>query len=293
MSNLERDEISGTSTTGHEWDGIKELNTPLPRWWLWTFYGTIVWALAYSIAYPAWPLIHSATAGFLGYSSRQEVTKQIADAAAAQSGWRDRIEASDFEQISQDPKLFEFARSGGAAAFKVNCVQCHGSGAAGAKGYPNLNDDDWLWGGTFEAIHQTLQNGIRYESNPDTRVSQMPAFGEGILKPDEIRSTAELVLSLSGQPHDAAEAAKGQALFEANCTSCHGNRGEGVRDVGGPRLNDAIWLYGSDKNSIVTQITKPRQGVMPAWRQRIDDITLKELAVYIHSLGGGEAVQPQ
>lgn len=293
MSDIERDEISGTSTTGHEWDGIKELNTPLPRWWLWTFYGTIVWALIYSTVYPAWPLVHSATGGWLGYSSRQEVAKEIADAAAAQSEWRNRIRESDFDRISQDPKLFEFARSGGAAAFKVNCVQCHGSGAAGGNGYPNLNDDDWLWGGTFEAIHQTLRSGIRYASDPDTRISQMPAFGDGILKPDEINSAAEFVLSLSGQPHDAAEAAKGQAVFAVNCTSCHGNHGEGVRDMGGARLNDAIWLYGNDKQSIVAQITKPRQGVMPAWRQRLDEVTLKELTVYIHALGGGEAAKPQ
>ena len=293
MSKIERDDISGISTTGHEWDGIKELNTPLPRWWLWTFYGTILWAIAYSIAYPAWPLINSATSGLLGYSSRQEVAKEIAEAAAAQSGWRDRIKAADIGQISQDPKLFDFARAGGAAAFKVNCVQCHGSGATGGKGYPNLTDDDWLWGGTLETIHQTLQNGIRYASDPDTRVSQMPAFGDGILNPAEIGATAEFVLSLSGQPHDAAAAAKGEALFAANCASCHGNRGEGVRDVGGARLNDAIWLYGGDKASIVAQITKPRQGVMPAWRGRLDDVTLKELATYIHSLGGGETSQPQ
>ncbi len=293
MSKTERDDISGTSTTGHEWDGIKELNTPLPRWWLWTFYGTIIWALAYSIAYPAWPLLNSATTGLLGYSSRQEVAKEITEAAAAQGSWRDRVEAADFGQISQDPKLFEFARAGGGAAFKVNCVQCHGSGAAGGKGYPNLNDDDWLWGGTFEAIHQTLQHGIRYAGDPDTRISQMPVFGDGILNPDEINSTAEFVLSLSGQPHDGTAAAKGQVLFEANCTSCHGSRGEGVRDVGGARLNDAIWLYGGDKRSIVAQITKPRQGVMPAWSGRLDEGTLKELAVYIHSLGGGEVVAPQ
>lgn len=293
MSKIERDDVTGTSTTGHEWDGIKELNTPLPRWWLWTFYGTILWAIAYSIAYPAWPLITSATSGVLGYSSRQEVAKEIAEAAAAQSSWRDRIRATDIGQIPQDPKLFEFARAGGAAAFKVNCVQCHGSGAAGGKGYPNLNDDDWLWGGTPEAIHQTLKSGIRYTNDADTRVSQMPAFGDGILNQDEINSTAEFVLSLSGQPHDAAAAAKGEALFAANCVSCHGNGGEGVRDVGGARLNDAIWLYGGDKAAIVAQVTRPRQGVMPAWQSRLDDVTLKELAVYIHSLGGGEASQPQ
>ena len=293
MSDIERDEVSGTSTTGHEWDGIKELNTPLPRWWLWTFYATVLWALVYSIAYPAWPLINSATSGVLGYSSRKDVVKEIADATAAQSQWRDRIKANDLSQITQDPKLFDFARAGGAAAFKVNCVQCHGSGAAGGKGYPNLNDDDWLWGGTYEEIHKTLKSGIRYASNAETRISQMPAFGDGMLNPDEINSTAEFVLALSGQPHDAEAAAKGESLFATNCVACHGERGEGLREVGGARLNDAIWLYGSDKAAIVAQITRPRQGVMPAWDHRLDEVTLKELAIYVYSLGGGETLQPQ
>lgn len=293
MSEIERDEISGTPTTGHEWDGIKELNTPLPRWWLWTFYATIFWALVYSIAYPAWPLINSATSGVLGYSSRKDVVKEIADAAAAQSEWRDRIKANDLSQISQDPKLFDFARAGGAAAFKVNCVQCHGAGAAGGKGYPNLNDDDWLWGGTYEDIHKTLKSGVRYASDAETRISQMPAFGDGMLNPDEINSTAEFVLALSGQPHDAEAAVKGEPLYTANCVACHGERGEGLREVGGARLNDAIWLYGGDKASIVAQITRPRQGVMPAWGHRLDEITLKELAIYVYSLGGGETLQPQ
>lgn len=293
MSEIERDELSGTPTTGHEWDGIKELNTPLPRWWLWTFYGTVLWALVYSIAYPAWPLVTSATSGLLGYSSREDVAKEIADATAAQGEWRDRIKANDLGQIVQDPKLFEFARAGGAAAFKVNCVQCHGSGAAGAKGYPNLNDDDWLWGGTYEEIHKTLKNGIRFASDTETRISQMPAFGDGMLKPDEIDATAEFVLALSGQPHDASAAAKGEPLFAANCVACHGDQGQGLREVGGARLNDAIWLYGGDKASIVAQISKPRQGVMPAWDSRLDDVTLKELAIYVYSLGGGETLQPQ
>lgn len=293
MAQIERDDISGTSTTGHEWDGIKELNTPLPRWWLWTFYATVLWALAYSIAYPTWPLITKTTSGILGYSSRQEVAQEITDAALAQSSWRDSVKAADFAQIVQDSKLFEFARAAGAAAFKVNCVQCHGSGANGSKGYPNLNDDDWLWGGTFEAIHKTLQHGIRDATDPDTRISQMPAFGDGMLTPDEIDATAEFVLALSAQPHEPAAAAKGETLYADNCVACHGNQGEGVRDVGGPRLNDGLWLYGGDKKSIVAQIAKPRQGVMPAWSARLDDVTLKELAIFVHSLGGGEALKPE
>jgi cytochrome c oxidase cbb3-type subunit 3 len=288
MATPERDKVTGTATTGHEWDGIKELNTPLPRWWLWTFYGTIVWAIAYSIAYPAWPLVSSATAGLLGYSSRAEVAKEIETAKAAQSQWLDRISKSTVEEIAADPELLAFARAGGAAAFRVNCVQCHGSGAAGSKGYPNLNDDDWLWGGSLEQIHQTLENGIRFVANGDTRDSQMPVFSDGVLDPAAIGQVTEYVLELSGQDHDAALAAKGKTIFADNCASCHGAAGEGNRDLGGPRLADAIWLNGDSRNSIAAQIARPRHGVMPAWKGRLDENTLKQLTVYVHSLGGGE-----
>jgi cytochrome c oxidase cbb3-type subunit 3 len=288
MASPERDKITGTATTGHEWDGIKELNTPLPRWWLWTFYGTIVWAIAYSIAYPAWPLINSATAGLLGYSSRAEVAKEIAAAKAAQGQWLERISQSTVEEIAADPELLAFARAGGAAAFRVNCVQCHGSGAAGSKGYPNLNDDDWLWGGNLEQIHQTLENGIRFTVNPDTRDSQMPIFSEGILDPAGVGQVTEYVLEISGQDHDAALAEKGKTIFAENCVSCHGAAGDGNRELGGPRLADPIWLNGGDRMSVAAQITRPRHGVMPAWKGRLDENTLKQLTVYVHSLGGGE-----
>jgi cytochrome c oxidase cbb3-type subunit III len=288
MATTERDEITGTHTTGHEWDGIKELNTPLPRWWLWTFYATIVWAIAYSIAYPAWPLINTATAGLLGYSSRADVAREIADARTAQSKWLERVSTSTLDQIASDAELLAFARAGGAAAFRVNCIQCHGSGAAGAKGYPNLNDDDWLWGGTLEQIHQTLENGVRFQVNADTRDSQMPVFSDGILDAPAIAAVGEYVLKLSGQEFDAGLAAKGEPLFAENCASCHGPAGEGNRDLGAPRLTDPIWLYGHDRAAIAAQIAHPRMGVMPAWKGRLDENTIKELAIFVHSLGGGE-----
>jgi cytochrome c oxidase cbb3-type subunit 3 len=290
---IEKDAISGTHTTGHEWDGIKELNTPLPRWWLWTFYGTIIWAVAYTIAYPAWPLISSATPGVLGYSSRGAVEQSIADAKAAQRASLDKIAAMSVDDILKDDQLREFARAGGAAAFKVNCVPCHGAGAAGSVGYPNLNDDDWLWGGTPDAIYTTLKNGIRFTANPDTRDSQMPAFGaDGILTPEQITSVANYVESLSGGEADAAQAEAGKQIFADNCASCHGEDGKGNRDFGAPNLTDKIWLYGGDLKAVVAQVTKPRHGVMPAWSQRLDDATIKELAVYVHTLGGGEAAAP-
>lgn len=291
--NIETDDISGTATTGHEWDGIKELNTPLPKWWLYTFYGTVIWGLAYTIAYPAWPLISSATPGLLGYSSRVAVAAQIEAGKAAQKQYIDKIAAMSVEDILKDPDLLAFAQAGGAAAFKVNCVQCHGSGAAGFTGYPNLNDDDWLWGGTPDAIYVTLKNGIRYASNPETRDSLMPAFGaDGILTAEQIGQAAAYVVSLSGGEADQAQVQAGQALFAENCASCHGENAKGGRDFGAPNLTDKIALYGATFDEVKAQIVKPRHGVMPGWSHRLDDATIKQLAVYVHALGGGEAAVP-
>ena len=292
----ERDEVTGTDTTGHEWDGIKELNTPLPKWWLYTFYACIIWGLGYTVFYPAWPMISGATPGLLGYSSRAELVKDVDVAKAAQKDSLDKLAAASVEDILKDEKLLSFARAGGAAAFKVNCVQCHGSGAAGSAGYPNLNDDDWLWGGQPEQIHTTLQNGIRYAANADTRVMDMQMFGPdpangnaATLTPDEIANVANFVMTLSGAEADAAKTAAGKELFATNCASCHGDDGKGKKDMGSPNLTDAIWLYGGKIENVVAQINRPRMGVMPAWGARLDAVTVKQLAVYVHALGGGEA----
>lgn len=293
MSKIETDEVTGTATTGHEWDGIKELNTPLPRWWILTFYATIVWALGYTILYPAWPLLTKATPGILGYSSRAEVAAEIAAAQAAQAQWLEKIRTSSLEEIVKDRDLLPFARAGGAAAFKVNCVQCHGSGAAGSPGYPNLNDDDWLWGGTLDQIHASLQNGIRFSLNSETRDSRMPAFGaDAVLTPEQKFDVANFVVSLSGGEADAAAASRGEPVFAGNCVACHGDRGQGDREFGGPNLSDQISLYGADLAAIMAQIQKPRHGVMPAWGGRLDQATIKQLAIYVHSLGGGEQAAP-
>ena len=293
MALRDKDEISGTETTGHEWDGIRELDTPMPRWWLYTYYACIIFAIGYVIAYPAWPVIHRATPGVLGYSSRVELTKEIDAARLAQSSQLERIKSLSLEDIRKDPGLLQFATAGGAAAFRLNCVQCHGSGAAGGKGYPNLNDDDWLWGGTLDQIHTTLQHGIRYMTDADTRQSLMPSFGaDNILKPEEVDDVANFVLKISSQPSDEAAALRGAAIFKDNCAACHGNNGEGNRELGAPRLTDKVTLYVSDKASIVAQINKPRQGVMPAWNTRLNEATIKQLALYVHSLGGGEMPAP-
>jgi cytochrome c oxidase cbb3-type subunit 3 len=285
----EIDDVSGVETTGHEWDGIKELNNPLPRWWLWTFYACIVWALAYTVFYPAWPGITGATAGVLGWSSRGDLAKEVADAEAAQAVYVDELASTDVTEISANPELMQFATAGGASTFKVYCEQCHGSGAQGGPGYPNLNDDAWIWGGTIEDIYTTILHGARYESDEDTRISDMPAFGrDEILERDAISDVAWYVRKLSGQDFDAAAADRGETIFVDNCAACHGDAGEGMKELGAPNLSDAIWLYGGTHADIMAQVTSPRQGVMPAWSARLGETTVKQLAVYVHGLGGGQ-----
>ena len=286
--NKEVDQVSGIETTGHEWDGIKELNNPLPRWWLWTFYVCCLWAFAYWIVMPAWPLVSSYTTGVIGYSSRAKLTESMAAARAAQAQYLDRIQQASLEQITNDRELLEFAQAGGGSAFAVNCSQCHGQGAAGSKGFPNLNDDNWIWGGSLEAINQTIHYGIRSDHD-ETRFNQMPAFGtDEILDRNQINDVAEYVLSLSSSSTDAAAAARGSEIFVEQCTACHGEDATGIQELGAPNLSDAIWLYGGDKADVVYTITNSRSGVMPAWVGRLDETTIKQLAVYVHSLGGGQ-----
>ncbi|MFZ1815131.1 MAG: cytochrome-c oxidase, cbb3-type subunit III [Rhizobiaceae bacterium] len=288
MSNKEIDKISGTETTGHEWDGIKELNTPLPRWWLWTFYATIIWAIGYAIWYPAIPLSNSATPGIGGYSSRAEVAKELAAAEAAKGDMFAKIASSDVSAILENEELSRFAVAGGKSAFKVYCSQCHGSGAQGAVGYPNLNDDDWLWGGTIDEIFATINHGVRYAGNDDTRTSEMPAFGrDELLDKDQIDQVTNHVLALAGLENDAAKAAGGAAVYGDNCAACHGEDAKGDQALGAPNLADSIWLNGNGADAIAAQVSNPKHGVMPAWGARLGEPTVKQLAVYVHSLGGG------
>jgi cytochrome c oxidase cbb3-type subunit 3 len=281
------DEISGVETTGHEWDGIRELNNPMPRWWVYTFYATIVWSIGYTIMYPAWPLLTDNTKGLLGYSSRAEVAQELVEAKSAQAVYLEKIAALPLEEIVADKDLTQFAVAGGAAAFKVNCSPCHGSGAAGGAGYPNLNDDEWLWGGDLEAIHTTIAHGIRYDQDPDTRVSEMPAFAD-ILEPEQIKQVAAYVVSLTGTPIDASMVEPGKQIYADNCASCHGEDAKGNRDFGAPNLADAIWLKVDGEAQIAAQIRQPRHGAMPGWTARLGDTTVKQLTVYVHQLGGGE-----
>jgi len=289
MADRPIDSHSGQETTGHEWDGIRELDTPLPRWWKWVFYATIVWSIGYWIAMPSWPMVSTFTKGVLGYSSRGAVMDDIAEARAAQSGLLSRIEQASLEQIRTDPALLEFALAGGRSAFAVNCVQCHGSGAAGNVGYPNLNDDEWLWGGSLQAIQHSITHGIRNETDEDARVSDMPAFlRDEVLTSAQVNDVTEYVLSLTNQAEDRASAAQGQAIFAENCVSCHGDGGQGNAEFGAPALNNGIWLYGGDRETIRETVAYSRRGVMPAWGQIIDEATVKKLTIYVHSLGGGQ-----
>lgn len=282
------DEISGTETTGHEWDGIRELNTPLPRWWLWVFYATIVWSVGYWVLYPSWPTLTGYLPGVLNHSQRADVDTAVKALKSDRAVIGKQLSGSTLQQIEADPNLFQFAREAGRSAFGDNCATCHGSGGQGFKGYPNLNDDVWIWGGTLDEIKKTIAFGVR-STHADTRVSMMPAFGnDGILQPQQIRDLTEYVLQISRQPANAAAAQRATQLYVDNCASCHGDDGKGKRELGAPDLTDKEWLYGGSKAEIKLQIETGKVGVMPNWGSRLDPMTIDALAVYVHSLGGGE-----
>ena len=283
--NKEKDSVSGVETTGHEWEGIQELNNPAPRWWLWVFYVTIIWAVGYWVFYPAWPTLKNATQGTLGWTEYKQLTASQEEIHQRQIKFADVIKVASLNDVSKSQELYEFARRGGEVAFKNNCTGCHGADATGHKGYPNLNDDDWLWGGKLEDIYTTISYGIR-SGDDKAHISTMPAFGtDKLLGPEQISDVADHVLSLSGKakPND-----NGSKIFQQQCASCHGLDGKGNQAVGAPNLTDAIWLYGGDKDSVVYTITHARNSVMPHWQDKLGDTTVKELAIYIHSLGGGK-----
>jgi cytochrome c oxidase cbb3-type subunit 3 len=284
----EIDPVSGVATTAHVWDGIQELNNPLPRWWLWLFIISIVWAFGYWVVYPAWPLGSSATQGVFGWHSREAVVRDLAALKTQRGAMAEKIAAASLDDIRNDPELLAFARAQGKAAFGDNCAPCHGQGGAGAKGYPNLNDDDWLWGGSLAEIQRTIVEGARFY--PDKgHLGTMPAFGrDGTLKREEISQVADFVRVLAGLPAAAGfDQTKAAKLFADNCAVCHGEAAKGNKDVGAPNLTDGIWLYGPDKATIMDGIANGRGNVMPAWDQRLDEATIKALTVYVHALGGG------
>lgn len=293
MAKKRIDEPTGIETVGHEWDGIEELNNPLPRWWVLTLWATVIWALGYIVVYPAIPLLDRGTQGMWGWSSRGQLVEEMKAADKGRAATLAVIAATPLEQFAANPDLEAKAVAGGRAAFQVNCVQCHGSGAAGSQGFPNLKDDDWLWGGNIREIEYSILHGIRSPGAAETRTSLMPSFGkDGVLNSAQIGDVAAYVLSLSGKAPADASAQRGAALFAANCVACHGANGKGLRQFGAPNLTDSVWLHGSTPDKVAANITKAPAGVMPAWQAKLDPVTIKMLAVYVHSLGGGEDFAP-
>lgn len=288
MSKIEKDEHSGVETTGHEWDGIKELNNPAPRWWLIVMIITIIWGIGYSVVYPSWPTLsgdgeRGGTVGTMGWTQYKELEESQGEIMARRAQYLSRFENSSFEEIQADPGLYAFARAGGASAFKDNCATCHGTGGTGAPGYPNLLDDDWLWGGTINDIHQTIQFGVRADHD-ETRFSEMPAFAD-IYSAEEIADIADYALSFSAGGDFPA---RGKELYDEQCALCHADNGTGDRLQGAPNLADAIWFYGGTRAELINQIKRPKHGMMPNWDTRLDPETIRQLAIYVHSLGGGE-----
>ena len=285
---VEKDQVTGTETTGHEWDGIKELNTPLPKWWLYSWWASIVWAAVYFVLYPAIPYGSGYTKGVLGFSQRVQHEAEMKAARAGQAKYLDRIQAASPAEILKNKELLAFARAGGKTSFADNCAPCHGTGGGGRPAFPVLADDDWVWGGKIEDILKTIQVGVR-SGHDDERSGEMPAFGaDDTLKPAQIAAVTGYVLSLSGKQAKPAATADGKKIYAQNCAACHGETGKGNPELGAPNLTDAIWLYGGTAKAVSAQVTKPRHGVMPSWSGRLDANTIKMLAVYVHSLGGGK-----
>lgn len=287
MATKERDPITGIETTGHEWDGVKELNTPLPKWWVYVFYACIIWALGYWVVMPSWPTLTGYAGGMAKYSSRGAVEEDLAALKKQRGEKSAKLATLSVDEIYKDANLRSYAVAAGRTAFNENCSACHQFGGAGKPGvYPTLADDEWIWGGTTDDIKTTITFGIR-NANSNSRQSEMPKFGaDGLLKADEISAVADFVLAQAKGAGDAASA--GGKIFAEQCSSCHGEKGEGMKEVGAPALNNGLWLYGGTKEAIVAQVTNPKHSSMPAWTERLDETTIKTLAVYVRSLGGAK-----
>jgi cytochrome c oxidase cbb3-type subunit III len=284
---IEKDALTGKETTGHDWDGVRELNTPLPKWWLYTWLASIAVGIGYFILMPAIPLLHSHSTGLLGYSTRARLAGELDRVASERAPVMNQIRALPIDEIPKHQDLVEFAMIKGKATFADNCTPCHGAAGSGRTGYPNLQDDVWLWGGKLSDIQQTITFGVR-SNHPQARSADMPHFGaDAILKPNEVQAVSDFVWALyGGRPKEGTEA--GAKIFADNCAVCHGDKGEGNPQVGAPPLATQSHLYEGTREAIVRQVTSPRQGVMPAWTYRFDDPTIKSLALYVHSLGGGQ-----
>lgn len=286
QKNNKKEDNQEIKTTGHSWDGISEYNIGAPRWWLIVWLICIIWAFIYWVFYPTWPSSEGNTKGSLEWTQYKDLKDSQAEIELRKKDNLEKSKKLTLKEIQQDPDLLKFSLRGGEVAFKENCAACHGTGAQGGKGFPNLNDDDWLWGGTLEDIHTTLLYGIR-SGHEKARVNAMPSYGlDKILTKEEIEHTAKYVKSLSTR--DPFKDKIGRKIFAQNCVACHGKRGKGNQELGAPNLTDKIWLYGGEKEDIIHTITYSRSGVMPFWSDRLSPEQIKQLALYVHSLGGGE-----
>lgn len=290
MSVKERDPLTGHRTTGHEWNGITELNTPVPKVVWFFIIVTHVWAVLVWFMLPTWPFFTGYTRGLLDIDQRAQVEAKVAAAALDRSAWTDVIAGSSLDEIRATPALMEAVATTGPALFGDNCAVCHGVAGTGGPGFPSLVDDAWLWGGDDDTVLETIRVGIN-STHPDTRVGQMLAFGrDGILSRDEVRTVAAYVQSLSGGGDaDAATLAAGATLFADNCATCHGDDGRGLDEMGAPDLTDDAWIYGGDSATLFTTIYGGRMGHMPAWEDRLSLADRKILAVYVLGLGKSDA----
>lgn len=288
MGEERRDPVTGRKTTGHEWNGIEELDTPIPRVVLFFLAAGVIFSVIYWLLMPAWPTGWSYTKGLLGLNDRAVVMGEVEAAAAERTRWTSRIESAGFDQIRADPELMRHVMDTGSTLFADNCAVCHGVSGTGGPGFPDLTAGAWLWGGEPEVLMETIRVGIN-STTEGSRVSQMMAFGrDGILNDEQVRSVASYVRSLSGQSLTPAETERlplGGEVYVAQCAVCHGPGGEGGPEVGAPRLTDDVWLYGGDAQSVRNSIHRGRQGHMPHWDGRLSSVDMKILAVYVGALG--------
>ena len=289
MEVKEQDPVTGRETTGHEWNGIKELDTPVPRGILLFLIVTHIWAVGWWFFAPTWPLGTTYTKGLLGIDQRTMVEERVVEGQQARQDWMARIESEPYDQILADENLMQIVRSSGRQLFGDNCAACHGRDARGRANYPDLTDGDWIWGSGPEAIEQTMRVGVNTE-HPESRVGQMPAFGrDGMLERDQVRAVAAYVYSLThpefSTPENVERIEAGQQVFAETCSACHGETGEGSAEAGAPNLTDNYWLYGGDMDTIIATVHGGRQGHMPTWDERLTNAEIRILSLYVHDLG--------
>ncbi|MBP0438025.1 cytochrome-c oxidase, cbb3-type subunit III [Tianweitania sediminis] len=289
MAEVERDPVTGRETTGHEWNGIKELDTPVPRGVLIFLIITHLWAFAYWFFMPSWPLGETYTKGLLGADQRTTVEARLVEGQEERAPWMARLETEPYDAIVADEALMKTVRGTGQQLFGDNCAACHGRDGKGRAFYPDLTDDDWLWGGGPELIEQTMRVGINTR-HPESRIAQMPAFGrDEMLDREQVRNVAAYVYSLTNPEYSTAENLErieaGREVFATTCAACHGENAAGSSEVGAPNLTDAYWVYGGTMDSIIASVHGGRQGHMPTWDERLSNVEIRTLSLYVHDLG--------